>query len=61
MEDKINSSESEGVFAEFIEERLSDMVVDALNKGKTSDLGQGGGDFVVKRRTTAGRGHPSRC
>jgi uncharacterized sporulation protein YeaH/YhbH (DUF444 family) len=48
MEDKINSNESEGAFAEFIEERLSDMVVDVLNNGEISDFGQRGSEIVVE-------------
>ena len=48
MEDKINSNESEGAFAEFIEERLSDMVIDVLNNGEISDHGQRGSEIVVE-------------
>lgn len=48
MDDKINSNESEGAFAEFIEERLSDMVVDILNTGEISDYGPRGSEIVVE-------------
>jgi len=48
QEDKINSNESEGVFNDFIDEKISDMIDEVLNEGNLETLGDRGSEIVVE-------------
>ncbi|MFH2129446.1 MAG: DUF444 family protein [bacterium] len=48
QEDKINSNESEGVFNDFIDEKVSDMIDEILNEGNLDTLGDRGSEIIVE-------------
>ncbi|NQU63325.1 MAG: DUF444 family protein [SAR324 cluster bacterium] len=48
QEDKINSNESEGVFNDFIDEKISDMIDEVLNEGDLETFGERGSEIVVE-------------
>lgn len=48
QEDKINSNESEGVFNDFIDDKISDMVDQILNDGELDNIGDRGSEIVVE-------------
>ena len=47
-EDKINSSESEGVFNDFIQDHLEDLVDEIVNEGDLSTLGGRDSEIIVE-------------
>jgi uncharacterized sporulation protein YeaH/YhbH (DUF444 family) len=47
-EDKINSNESEGVFNEFIEDQLEDLIENILNNGELERYGDKTSDIIVE-------------
>jgi len=47
-EDKINSNESEGVFNDYIDEKVSDMIDEILNEGQLDSIGERGSEIVVE-------------
>jgi len=48
QEDRISSDESEGVFNDFIEERLTDIVDEVINEGNIDTLGDRGSEIIVE-------------
>ncbi len=48
QEDKINSNESEGVFNDFVDDKISDMIDEVLNDGQLENIGDGGSEIVVE-------------
>jgi uncharacterized sporulation protein YeaH/YhbH (DUF444 family) len=48
MEDKINSNESEGVFNEFIHDKLEDLIENILNNGSLDRYGDKASDIIVE-------------
>jgi uncharacterized sporulation protein YeaH/YhbH (DUF444 family) len=47
-EERIHSDESEGLFNDFIQDRLEDLVEDLISGGDLERLGDGGSDIVVE-------------
>ena len=47
-EDTIDSSESEGAFNEFVDERIEEMLDDIINDGNLTDFGDRGSDIVIE-------------
>jgi len=48
QEDKINSNESEGVFNDFVDEKISDMLDEVLTEGNLDNLGDRGSEIIIE-------------
>ncbi len=48
QEDKITSNESEGVFNDFIEEQIDDLIEDIINEGDLDSLGERGSEIIIE-------------
>jgi uncharacterized sporulation protein YeaH/YhbH (DUF444 family) len=48
QEEKINSNESEGIFNDFIDEKISDMIDEIMNDGQLDTIGDRGSEIVVE-------------
>ncbi len=48
QEDKISSNESEGVFNDFIEEQIDDMIEDIINEGDLDSFGERGSEIIIE-------------